>query len=552
MAPVSYLRPTADARGRPPRAGRGLATAPRHRGPGRYVVGAVFVLVLAAVAVGAIALATSRAGLSSDSTALARVSLPLGGGSIENVSATTGRDSHALPVTLRGDQIWPAHLIATGQPVTVYVTVKRSGSVGWLGGGTEHLTLSLRTPSARPTAQYVTLAGGAPLRIRFDTPVAVVASGAQGHLQRQVLPAPQSEITLDRTASAGSVWVGGAPRSWEIASPTLVSWFPAGAKASAVAYPPPGTTIGPATAITLTFSKPVTEALGRSLPPVNPLTPGTWHALNAHAIVFRPEGYGYGLGAKVNIPLPGGVQLAGAANPSVGTWSVPTGSTLRLQQLLANLGYLPLQFNGAHVAATPAAQEVAAIKPPQGSFGWRWGSVPSALKAMWAPGTSGEMTRGAIMAFENDQGMTADGVAGPAVWKALIGAAVAGHGSSFGYTFVQVSEASPESINVWHNGNTVVTGPANTGIPAAPTAQGVFAVFEHSPSVTMSGTNPDGSHYNDAGVPWVSYFNGGDALHGFERASYGSAQSLGCVEMPYSEAHDVYQYTPIGTLVDVA
>ena len=38
----------------------------------------------------------------------------------------------------------------------------------------------------------------------------------------------------------------------------------------------------------------------------------------------------------------------------------------------------------------------------------------------------------------------------------------------------------------------------------------------------MSGTNPDGSHYSDPGVPWVSYFNGGDALHGFLRASYGS------------------------------
>jgi lipoprotein-anchoring transpeptidase ErfK/SrfK len=97
----------------------------------------------------------------------------------------------------------------------------------------------------------------------------------------------------------------------------------------------------------------------------------------------------------------------------------------------------------------------------------------------------------------------------------------------------------------------VASGPVNTGIPAAPTAKGVFAVFEHAPSVTMSGTNPDGSHYNDPGVPWVSYFNGGDALHGFLRGSYGSAQSLGCVEMPYAEAHDVYQYTPIGTLVSV-
>ena len=42
----------------------------------------------------------------------------------------------------------------------------------------------------------------------------------------------------------------------------------------------------------------------------------------------------------------------------------------------------------------------------------------------------------------------------------------------------------------------------------------------------MSGTNPDGSHYIDPGIPDVSYFNGGDALHGFIRASYGFPQSL--------------------------
>jgi lipoprotein-anchoring transpeptidase ErfK/SrfK len=155
------------------------------------------------------------------------------------------------------------------------------------------------------------------------------------------------------------------------------------------------------------------------------------------------------------------------------------------------------------------------------------------------------------MAFENDQGLAPDGVAGPIVWRSLINAAIKGQHSSFGYTFVHVSEGSPESINVWHSGRTVVTGPVNTGIPQAPTAKGVFAVFEHAPSVTMSGTNPDGSHYHDTGVPWVSYFNGGDALHGFLRASYGSAQSLGCVEMPYSEAHAVYPYTPIGTIVNV-
>ena len=155
------------------------------------------------------------------------------------------------------------------------------------------------------------------------------------------------------------------------------------------------------------------------------------------------------------------------------------------------------------------------------------------------------------MAFENSVGMTPDGDPGPQVWKMLITATIQNQRSSFGYTVADVSEGSPETLTVWHNGHTVLTTPVNTGIPQAPTAQGTFAVFEHLPVTTMSGTNPDGSHYSDPGIPWVSYFNGGDALHGFIRGSYGTPQSLGCVEMPFATAHQVYPYTPIGTIVHV-
>jgi lipoprotein-anchoring transpeptidase ErfK/SrfK len=156
-----------------------------------------------------------------------------------------------------------------------------------------------------------------------------------------------------------------------------------------------------------------------------------------------------------------------------------------------------------------------------------------------------------VMAFENTQGMTADGVDGPQVWRALIDAVIHGKHNTFGYSVADVSEGSPETLNLWHNGQTVLTAQVNTGIPQAPTATGTFAVFEHLPVTTMSGTNPDGSHYSDPGIPWTSYFNGGDALHGFIRASYGSPQSLGCVEMPFATAGRVYPYTPIGTIVHV-
>ena len=70
-------------------------------------------------------------------------------------------------------------------------------------------------------------------------------------------------------------------------------------------------------------------------------------------------------------------------------------------------------------------------------------------------------------------------------------------------------------------------------------------------STTMSGANPDGTHYNDPGIRWISYFNRGDAIHAFPRASFGTPQSLGCVELPLAQAAKVWPYTPIGTLVTI-
>jgi lipoprotein-anchoring transpeptidase ErfK/SrfK len=520
------------------------------------VIGASVLLVVAGLGAAAFVFARSHASLTADSSALARVGLPLGGGKIESLSVVTGPHAIPVPVTMQGHQIWPTRMIAAGRQVSIEVVVRRPSWLSWLVGKTERLRLTVRTPTAHLLEHFLTVAPGAPLRLAFEQPIAAISYGQGGKLARHELTPPVNVVTLDRTVAAGSMWIAAAPRSWEKSAPALITWFPSGAAASAIANPAPGSRIGPATPITLTFSKTVQQALGRYRPPVLPLTPGTWHQINPHTIVFRPEGAGYGLGATVSIGLPNGVRLIGG-QPSPGgdpgKWVVPPGSTLRLQQLLATLGYLPLHFNpaGSGVPLTPQAQEGAAVSPPSGTFLWAYPNVPDALRNFWAPGASGVMTRGAIMAFENDHGLTPDGVPGREVWRTLISAVLAGRGSSSGYTFVSVNEAT-QRLSLWHNGRSVLTTPVNTGIASAPTNPGTYPVFEHLASGTMSGTNPDGSHYHDPGIPWISYFNGGDALHGFYRAQYGSPQSLGCVEMPVTAAGQVYPYTPIGTLVHVA
>lgn len=520
------------------------------------MAGGVLLLVLAAGAAAVLVFISAKASLSEDSVALARIGMPLGGGTVESVSVVTGPHAKPVPVYLKGDQIWPRRLVSAHKLLGIQVVIKRPGWIAWAAGKTETLKLNVMTPSASLREHYLTLPSGAPIKLRFKEPVRTFSYGTAGNLARRVLRHPLTEIRLKRTAVAGTLLVAAAPRAWEISKPAVVSWFPAGSAASAVASPAPGAQITPHTKITLTFSKTITQALGSHRPPVSPSSGGSWNVVNPHTMTFVPTGYGYGLGAHVSLALPKGVQLVGgqpSTTAETANWTVPAGSTLRMQQVLARLGYLPLRFNGPHVASTPAAQEAAAVKPPKGSFDWRYSNVPSALRGMWSPGTAGTMTQGALMAFQNDHAMTTDGVAGAAVWKALIDAAVAGKHSTFGYTFVSVNrEASPQSLSLWHSGKTVMSAPVNTGIASAPTAAGTFPVFEHLSVTTMSGTNPDGSHYSDPGIQYVSYFNGGDALHAFTRAQFGFPQSLGCVEMQLADAARVWPYTPIGTLVHVA
>ena len=529
---------------------------PRRRLRPVYFVLAGILAILVVVGVGLALVGTSKASLVPADQALARIQMPMGGGTIQSVTVVTGPHSRRVPVVVRDNVVYPQKKIWAGRNFTVDVVIKRPSWISWLTGKTQHLELTVTTPVASLSHDYITVASHAPLRVAFDRPVSAVSYGPnRTHLRTHRLSAPSSVVTIERSGVAGSVWISGIAHNWESTKPNLVSWFPSGAITAAVASPAPGSTIRPDTQITLTFSKPISKALGASLPPVTPSGSGSWHQLNNHAIVFRPEGYGYGLGATVKIALPAAIKLFGGTDPpsaEVGTWKVPPGSSVRLQQLLANLGYLPLSFKGTDVPNTTSAQEGAAVSAPKGTFSWRYSNTPSTLRNMWKAGAFGVMTKGAVMAFEDDHGMVTDGVPGPAVWKALIAADVAGKRSTFGYTFVMVSEGTPESLTLWHSGKDEFSVPVNTGIPEAPTALGTYPVFEHVPSTTMSGTNPDGSHYSDPGIPWVSYFNGGDALHGFLRAQYGLPQSLGCVEMSYPDAGRVYPYTPIGTLVNVA
>ncbi len=339
---------------------------------------------------------------------------------------------------------------------------------------------------------------------------------------------------------------------------------PAGTSASAAQKPPVpplyvvGTTpaanatgVTASSPITVTFSAPLSSSSPK--PSITPAVPGNWTSASPTELEFVPAGP-LVPGSSEKITVPGGATGALGTKhqtmiaPYTASFTVAQGSTLRLQQLLAELGYLPLNFTPASQPSSPQQE----ADPQVGTFAWRWPNQPPSLTSLWSPGVPNVITNGAVMSFEAQHGLPWNGApTGTAFWTALLQAASTGAADPLPYGYVLVSKQLPETATVYQNGVVKYTTLANTGVPAAPTANGTFPVYARYTSTTMSGTNPNGTKYVDPGIPWVSYFNGGDALHGFVRASYGFPQSVGCVEMPPAHAAVVFPMTPIGTLVTV-
>ncbi len=309
--------------------------------------------------------------------------------------------------------------------------------------------------------------------------------------------------------------------------------------------------VPPNTTISLTFSAPV--ALHKAAPVLTPSVAGRWVQTNPTTLTYALDSPLIP-SSHMTVTIPGGSDglrsSSGATLPASHSvaFGVAAGDTLRLQQLLAQLNYLPVGFSPSGPA--PARADLAQDQP--GTFSWRWPGLPSQLTSQWAQGTENQITKAAVEAFETQNNIGVDGIAGPTVWTALINDVINNKPDATPYVYVLVNKVVPQNLTLWNNGVAQYVGiPINTGAPGADTVDGTFAVFEHVRYSEMKGTNVDGSTYDDPNVPYASYFNGGDALHGFIRSHYGTPQSNGCVEMSYADAAQVWPLTPIGTLVTV-
>ncbi|HEY2632585.1 MAG TPA: L,D-transpeptidase [Solirubrobacteraceae bacterium] len=288
-------------------------------------------------------------------------------------------------------------------------------------------------------------------------------------------------------------------------------------------------------------------------PALSPHVAGTWKVSGTYE-VFTPSSTlqpcsSYTLTVWAGTDATGDRPLGTARRARL---SVVCPGTLALQQALSRLGYLPYTLHSSHKANSGTGSESRtlaahyAFNPPRG---------PLVANIPHAPGLWYEhldpTTRGALIVFQVTRHLPPDGVAERSTWASLLATLSHGSRDPHPYTFVTVSERIPETLEVHEGSRVVLTTPANTGVAGATTQQGTFPIYARYVSTTMTGTNPDGSKYSDPGVPWVNYFNGGDAVHGFPRPSYGTPQSNGCVELPIETAQRVFQKLSLGDLVIV-
>jgi peptidoglycan hydrolase-like protein with peptidoglycan-binding domain len=303
------------------------------------------------------------------------------------------------------------------------------------------------------------------------------------------------------------------------------------------------------TTVSVRFSSPVGSASPD--PTLSPSISGNWSRSSADEMVFDPTAPFVPF-TKYTLTIPGGrhgiVAVDGAhlASGKTISFTIADGSVLRLQQLLAELGYLPLSYS------EPSVPPQDMTLPQSGTLAWRWSGLPQEWTDQWVQGSTNLLTKGAVMTFETENGLTVDGIAGTDVWSALLADVASGKTNTEAVTYVLVTKTEPEHLTAWVNGSLAFHDIlVNTGVPGAPTTDGTFEVFEHVKASHMSGTDVTGTKYTITTVPWASYFDGGEALHGFPRAAYGFPQSNGCVEMRITTAGRLWPYTIIGTLVTV-
>jgi len=104
-----------------------------------------------------------------------------------------------------------------------------------------------------------------------------------------------------------------------------------------------------------------------------------------------------------------------------------------------------------------------------------------------------------------------------------------------------------ETVTLYENGTAVASYLCSSGATGTDTPLGEYTIYAKMQSVDMRGPG-----YFAPKVPWVMVFKGDYTMHGnYWATAFGQRSSHGCVGLPVETAHSVYDWTPIGTPINI-
>jgi peptidoglycan hydrolase-like protein with peptidoglycan-binding domain len=198
----------------------------------------------------------------------------------------------------------------------------------------------------------------------------------------------------------------------------------------------------------------------------------------------------------------------------------------------------------APIAATSGAVRVAPPPPPRVTYGAS-GAPVRLLQANlarlrylppgYSTGSFDDRTWHAVVAFEGWSGLARDGIAGPLVWSALVGASEPApwDGLADGLEV----DTQRQVLLLVRGGRVVRAIHVSTAAPGHYTPRGHFRVYRKE---TLSWSIPF-----KVWMPWANYFDGGFAIHGLASVPAYPA-SHGCIRVPLAEAPGLYTFAGFG------
>lgn len=108
-------------------------------------------------------------------------------------------------------------------------------------------------------------------------------------------------------------------------------------------------------------------------------------------------------------------------------------------------------------------------------------------------------------------------------------------------------DLSRQRLIAWNGTTRVYSLPISTGKRSTPTPTGTYTIQSKQRYSHMRGRN-----YDVPNVPYTMYFNGGYAIHGaYWHHNFGTPVSHGCVNLPVSQSHRLFNWASEGTRVTI-